>query len=106
MESGCSCFMLRLAFPSDTVHGLDFMKTPNLNLRLSICRLSARFNIIASLFLLCVAVASPARAADNEPSLETPKPKLDQDQLEATFKASLTKATLSGRWCSVLPDGK
>src|SRR6267143_49789 len=101
-----SCyFMLRLPCPSDRVHDLDFMKTPNLNLRLSICRLSTRFNIIASLLLLCVAIASPARAAENEPASD-PKAKPDQDQLEATFKATLTKATLSGRWCSVLPDGK
>ena len=51
-------------------------------------------------------MASESRAAENEPASEAPKLKPDQDQLEATFKAALTKATLSGRWCSVLADGK
>src|SRR5258706_5870577 len=98
--------MLRLVFASDRVHDLDFMKTPNVNPRWSLCRLTTRFNIVASLLLLCIGIASQAMAAENEPASETPKPKPDQDQLEATFKATLTKATLSGRWCSVLPDGK
>ena len=39
-----------------------------------------------------------------KPGSKAPNP--DQEQLEATFKATLTKATLSGRWCAVLPDGK
>src|SRR5882724_5249705 len=82
------------------------MKTPNVILRLSVCRLTPRLNIITSLLFICVAIALQPRAAENEPASETPKPKPDQDQLEATFKATLTKATLSGRWCSVLPDGK
>ena len=34
-----------------------------------------------------------------------PTPVASAEQLEATFKAMLTKATLSGRWCSV-KDGK
>jgi len=33
------------------------------------------------------------------------KPKLTQEELEAKFKATLTKATLSGRWCGI-KDGK
>lgn len=33
------------------------------------------------------------------------KPKLSQDELEAQFKATLTKATMTGRWCLV-KDGK
>jgi hypothetical protein len=33
------------------------------------------------------------------------KPQLSQQELEAKFKASLTKATLSGRWCSI-KDGQ
>jgi hypothetical protein len=33
------------------------------------------------------------------------KPKLSQEELEAKFKATLTKATLSGRWCGI-KDGQ
>ncbi len=33
------------------------------------------------------------------------KPKASQAELEATFKASLTKATFKGRWCSI-KDGE
>src|SRR5262249_42871520 len=33
------------------------------------------------------------------------KPKLTQEELEAKFKATLTKATLSGRWC-LIQDGR
>src|SRR3954470_16276224 len=33
------------------------------------------------------------------------KPKLSQEQLESRFRATLTKATLTGRWCSVT-DGR
>ena len=33
------------------------------------------------------------------------KPKLSQDDLEAQFKATLTKATFNGRWCAV-DEGK
>ena len=82
------------------------MKMPNMNARWPLCRLTIGFNIIAILLLLCVAMASESRAAENEPASEAPKLKPDQDQLEATFKAALTKATLSGRWCFVLADGK
>lgn len=42
------------------------------------------------------ATSAPAKAA---------KPKPTQAELEATFKATLTKATMSGRWCG-LKDGK
>ena len=34
-----------------------------------------------------------------------PAPKPTQDELEAAFKATLTKATMSGRWC-MIKDGK
>ena len=38
-----------------------------------------------------------------EPTAKTSpaKPKLTPEELEAKFKATLTKATLSGRWCSI-----
>jgi len=97
-----SYFMLRLASPSAKVHNLDLMKTQTVNFRLSV----SRFTIIATLLVLFLATGSPCGAAENEAASETPKPKADQEQLEATFKATLTKATLSGRWCAVLPDGK
>jgi hypothetical protein len=43
--------------------------------------------------------ASPRTAKDGAPAPS--KPGLSQEQLEAKFKATLTKATLSGRWCSI-----
>lgn len=39
-------------------------------------------------------------------SAEKPNPAATAEQLEATFKAMLTKATMSGRWCSVTPERK
>jgi hypothetical protein len=40
------------------------------------------------------------------PAATTPaKPKLSQEELEAKFKATLTQATMSGRWCG-LKNGK
>ena len=42
------------------------------------------------------AAAAPPRPAKAQPS---------QDELEATFKATLTKATFTGRWCSI-KDGQ
>jgi len=65
-----------------------------------------------------LAVASPAaRAQDSKPTTQDKaqpaetkppapaKPKLSQEELEAKFKATMTKATLSGRWCGI-KDGK
>ncbi len=59
--------------------------------------------------LLAVA-GSIARGQDSKPAAaEKPaapaKPKLSQEQLEAKFKATMTKATFSGRWCGI-KDGK
>jgi hypothetical protein len=34
------------------------------------------------------------------------KPKLTQEELEANFKSSLTKATFNGRWCMIAKDGQ
>lgn len=48
-------------------------------------------------------VAFMAGAQETKPKAEKPKP--TQEELEAKFKATLTKATLSGRWCSV-EEGK
>jgi len=46
------------------------------------------------------------QGASNEAGSEKPKP--TQAELEATFKATLTKATLTGRWCSInaSPEGR
>ena len=42
---------------------------------------------------------------DTQASPTPAKPKLSQEELEAKFKATLTKATMSGRWCGI-KDGK
>jgi hypothetical protein len=61
-----------------------------------------------------VALAQDAKkptASTGTESKETPtptgaeKPKPSAEELEARFKATLTKATFSGRWCSI-KDGK
>lgn len=59
--------------------------------------------ILASLltFLKPETVAQDAKGADAGAT----KPKLSQEELEAKFKATLTKATMSGRWCGI-KDGK
>lgn len=46
--------------------------------------------------------ARPSSAA--KPAV-APKPQASQEELEAKFKATMTKATLSGRWCG-LKDGQ
>jgi hypothetical protein len=50
--------------------------------------------------------ADAKQGASNEAGSEKPKP--TQAELEATFKATLTKATLTGRWCSInaSPEGR
>lgn len=50
-------------------------------------------------------VDSPAAPAAPAKPAKPAKPKLSQDELEAAFKATLTRATLSGRWCGI-KDGK
>jgi hypothetical protein len=48
---------------------------------------------------------APDKSKD-APAVASPdQPKSSQDELEATFKATLTKATLAGRWCSI-KEGK
>ena len=46
--------------------------------------------------------SAPANKPKDAPAA---KPKLTQEELEAKFKATLTKATFSGRWCA-LKDGE
>ena len=50
--------------------------------------------------------ANPAEAAKDAPTQAAPeKPKPSREELEATFQATLTKATFTGRWCSI-KDGQ
>jgi hypothetical protein len=49
-------------------------------------------------------VASAQESKENKEAAPG-KPKPTQEELEAKFKATLTKATLSGRWCGI-KDGK
>ena len=50
--------------------------------------------------------AQESKPTDSTPPSAAPaKPKLTQEELEAKFKATLTKATMSGRWCGI-KDGK
>ena len=53
---------------------------------------------------------SKADSSAKTPASETKPPavakaKLSQEELEAKFKATMTKATMSGRWCGI-KDGK
>jgi hypothetical protein len=71
---------------------------------------SGLFTSIAVLVLFVLTLARPLAAQEtappkDKPAAKTPKPKLTQEELEATFKATMTKATLSGRWCGI-KDGK
>jgi len=49
--------------------------------------------------------ATIERARPDAPALPPPKPKPSQEELEAKFKATLTKATMTGRWCGI-KDGQ
>jgi hypothetical protein len=67
---------------------------------------------------LLAAIGSVSRAQESKPpapdkpsqpgeakASASPAPKLTREELEAKFKATLTKATLSGRWCGI-KDGR
>jgi hypothetical protein len=60
--------------------------------------------VIATLVLL---LSAPAFTQDKpaREEAEKQKPAATPEQLEATFKAMLTGATMTGRWCSI-KDGK
>ena len=60
--------------------------------------------VIASVVLV-LGMRSFAQDKSASDAAAKPAPVASADQLEATFKAMLTKATMSGRWCSV-KDGK
>jgi len=61
---------------------------------------STLISIVTALALL---VAGHAAAQDKpkDTSAGKEKPKPTQEELEAKFKATLTKATMAGRWCSL-----
>ena len=50
--------------------------------------------------------AAPDKAAPSETKPTAPaKPRATQEELEAKFKATMTRATLNGRWCGI-KDGR
>jgi hypothetical protein len=70
--------------------------------------------IVLVSFIAAIAVAQDAKKAepgteskpkDSPAALSAEKPKPNTEELEAKFKAALTKATFSGRWCGI-KDGK
>ena len=54
--------------------------------------------------MLLAAAGLKSLAQESKPAAPA-KPKATQEELEAKFKATLTKATMSGRWCGI-KDGK
>jgi hypothetical protein len=57
-------------------------------------------SVIASLAAsAALAQEKPAEGARAKPASE--KPKATPEELEAKFKATMTKATMSGRWCGI-----
>jgi len=71
------------------------------------------FELMKTTFLLAAIVlglcgGQPASAQETKPATPAPvapaKPKATQEELEAKFKATLTKSIMAGRWCS-LKDG-
>jgi hypothetical protein len=65
--------------------------------------------LAAVIAFACVETAPAQDAPKSDTATATspvkPAPVPSQDELEATFKATLTKATLKGRWCSI-KDGQ
>jgi len=60
--------------------------------------------ISTALIFVLFAAGAVSRAQESKPAAPA-KPKVTQEELEARFKATLTKATMSGRWCGI-KDGK
>ena len=59
--------------------------------------------LLAAVLVVCAQEQKPSDATS--PPAATAKPKLSQEELEAKFKTTLTKAVMSGRWCGI-KDGK
>ena len=58
-------------------------------------------HLVVAALLMAASAASSQETKPAAPAM----PKLTQEELEAKFKATLTKATMSGRWCGI-KDGK
>ena len=61
--------------------------------------------VAAVLLLLLVNTPFYAQEKSDSDARDKPKPAATAEQLETAFKAMLTRATMSGRWCSV-KEGK
>ncbi|MBM3838556.1 MAG: hypothetical protein FJ398_11440 [Verrucomicrobia bacterium] len=66
--------------------------------------------LLAAIAIVLGASLGPSSCAQEAKPKEAPAPSSEKaksgpDELEARFKATLTKATLSGRWCSI-KDGQ
>ena len=68
----------------------------------TVCLLAIIFTLGLPAFAEDKKESAPADKPKDAPAA---KPKLTQEELEAKFKATLTKATFSGRWCA-LKDGE
>ena len=58
-------------------------------------------HLVVAALLMAASAASSQETKPAAPAM----PKLTQEELEAKFKATMTKATMSGRWCGI-KDGK
>ena len=79
-----------------------FLPSPAMNMKLKLLPTALA---IAFLVTGSIARSQESKPADAKPPAAKPTPKLTQEELEAKFKATLTKATMSGRWCGI-KDGK
>lgn len=66
--------------------------------------------LIPACLFVAVLVAPALSAQETKPATppaesKPARPRLSQDELEARFKTTLTKATMTGRWC-LIEDGK
>lgn len=60
---------------------------------------------VATVFALAPSLRAQDKPAENANASNPEKPVPSPAELEATFKSTLTKATMSGRWCSI-KDGQ
>ena len=61
--------------------------------------------LISTALTFALFAAGSALRAQESRQAASAKPKATQEELESKFKATLTKATMSGRWCGI-KDGK
>src|SRR6185436_20417439 len=68
--------------------------------------MKSTFATLTSTLVLAVAMNVFSQETPKPSGTKQPeKPKASQEELEAKFKTTLTKATMSGRWCSI-KDGQ